>query len=798
MAVQSVPNLIQGVTQQAPQQARDSQCEEQFDCFNSATKGCDARPPFVFVSKVDTPINLQGSQFSAIRRNDEYYLACFRSGGSPVVINLLTGLLSTVTSTGNAYLALGSGDGSSKFRTQVVEDTTFVVNRKVRPSMGTSKSPPIKNQALVFVSAGQYKSLFRIECSGPSSMVVQRRTSDDDYGTASPGYIAQALIDNINAGTATHGYRAVSNDNSSTFLVDREDGADFDIVTSDDNGDTMLMAFKGSAPSLAKLPARGWPGMVLKVKGEDRTKADDFYVKYVGSYSTGVWEETVAPGTPLTFNTSTMPHVLVNTGADQFEFKPASWSSRIAGDDKTAKDPSFIGKYIKDVFWFSGRLGLLTENSVVFSKTRFPYTYFPDTAQAVLATAPIDVSLIPATESSQGASDLDFVNQMDDSLFAWSPNAQFRVHSHNEPLKQDTIDTGMSSAFEYAPSISPVGLKQSVYFASEGDQNTTVRELQYNQGRLVGDTDPSSHIPSYLPHSMLQFAVSDTFRTIFMHNGSNKLWVYNFLDGGQERIQSAWNTWRLPEGGTVLWMGVLGSYLRVLYRMGSEQFILRLDLSSSAVDPFEGADYRTRLDFLTHSSTLQDVVYDEATNTSSFTLPYNVVPEEKMVCVTSHDAPGKPHTRGREFPVVSKVNNVLIVRGDITPYQFYCGVQITSIRKELEFFIRSERGVAPVDRLTVDDVQLEFSHTGYTRMEAHYKTKPNNPSIAVFEGRRLGTPSATTETIQPSNDNMRLSIGGKPSEVEVFIINDTYLPSRWVSLSWSYTAVGRQAEGGRR
>ena len=42
----SVPNLIQGISQQAPQQRRDSQCEDQLDCINSPVEGCVPRPHF--------------------------------------------------------------------------------------------------------------------------------------------------------------------------------------------------------------------------------------------------------------------------------------------------------------------------------------------------------------------------------------------------------------------------------------------------------------------------------------------------------------------------------------------------------------------------------------------------------------------------------------------------------------------------------------------------------------------------------------------------------------------------------
>ena len=50
---QTVPNVIQGVSQQAAQARRPTQCKEQFDCLNHAVEGAGGGGDVAFARDVD-------------------------------------------------------------------------------------------------------------------------------------------------------------------------------------------------------------------------------------------------------------------------------------------------------------------------------------------------------------------------------------------------------------------------------------------------------------------------------------------------------------------------------------------------------------------------------------------------------------------------------------------------------------------------------------------------------------------------------------------------------------------------
>ena len=71
----------------------------------------------------------------------------------------------------------------------------------------------------------------------------------------------------------------------------------------------------------------------------------------------------------------------------------SGWGGRSAGDDFTNPFPSFVGKTIRDIFFFKNRLGILTDSNVIFSEADEYYNFFRTTTQQLLDSAPIDVGL---------------------------------------------------------------------------------------------------------------------------------------------------------------------------------------------------------------------------------------------------------------------------------------------------------------------------------------------------------------------------------------------------------------------
>lgn len=796
MATQSVPNLIQGVTQQAPQQRRDSQCEEQFDCFNSTTHGAAARPPAEVV-KVWTGRDWEGAFLHEIERGDENYLAAI-IGNSPAVINLDSGVDATITGAAypntTDYLDDVSGvDPRDAFRAQSVEDVTFVGSRYVVPAMASTTKPTRRPEALVFVRSAGFKATYRLEISGISDMEYLTEDSAGDGGdgpaqtTAIAEFFRAAIVANL-------GWNCTRN--GSSLLIWRTGNFDFDISAHDDNGDDFMYAFKGFCSSYEKLPRKGFDGVILEVQGESRTQVDNFWVEFQGDPSTGSWREVAAPGVKTTIDADTMPHALTLTALDTFTWTTKTWSTRIAGDEDTAKDPSFIGRKMRDLFYHKDRLGVLYDGGAVWSKTRFPYTFFPDTLQTVLANAPVDTKLV-AGAKGKGSVIPDFSVQIDEALFLWGQKVQWRISSGNDNFKQESISSDPSTAYEYAPGAIPLPLGSFLLFPSEVGPYSTLRSVRFQQGKPLGDVDVSAQVDKYLPAGVRGLTASDTLRCLFMWADAepDRLAVWNYLYQGEEYAQSAWNKWRLP-GGSILWAGIKGNILRVLQQRPEGVALLRFNLTPKMVDSIAGATYLTRLDYRVDETQVTGLSYDAGTNLTVFTLPYSPTNlEVNDVRVVLAEA-GGDYNRGRVYPITSVVGPVVTVTGDLTGLKFYCGQRILATRDESEFYVRTERGVVPFDRLNVGRFSLEVADTGYTRLEV---LKDNQVTKRQeFTGRTSGLPLSDTGTPPLGSGSVDIGVDDLSKRARIRIVNDSFLPSYWQSASYDYDGVGKSATPGSR
>lgn len=818
MPIQSIPNQIQGVSQQSAQQRRDSQCESQFDCINSPQDGVVARPHSTVI-KMFIGVDFTGAFFNEIiRGNGENYLTGIKAN-LPFAYNLADGASCTITELSsaysNGYLATDpTRVPRDQWRAQTVEDTTFLVNRAAVPLMDPSiLSAVVYPEAILFVRAGGPGLGYKVDITGKNGNANNASTAyETESSTASGDHsvdgttnrIAQRLTQGGNLGysandwgyanpcaalNAQNGYTATWM--GSLIRIFRADHGDFDILTEDGNGDDFMYAFKDTIPSYAKLPAKGFTGFTVKVAGEDKTKADDFYVKFTGPPSTGFWDEVVAPSTQTTINPVKMPHLLKLTALNTFSYGPATWSTRIAGDAiTTAKDPSFIGKNIRDVFYHENRLGFLLDAGAVWSKTNFPFTFFPDTVQTLLATAPVDIKIIAPEQSNAGggAAQLDFVVQTDESLYAWAQRTQFRINSGQDPFKQDTVAAPASTAYEYASGFDPLPLGTFLYFATESGPWASVRALQFFNGKPQGDTDVTAHVSKYVASGLRGFVASDTLRHIYSYGDGEVgvLNLYNYLFASNEFAQSAWNKWRLP-GGAILWASMRGAKLRVLQQRPEGAALIEFDLTPKLFDTDTGATYRTRLDMRRNEAGVTGLAYNAGTNTTSFVLPYK--PGTAPVSVVQR-ADSATHTRGRLWPVTNVTNYTVTVTGDLTGIQFYVGMQIVAERTESPFYVRTDKGVTPFDRLTVNRYFQQLSDTGYTRVEVDAYKK--DLKSYAYEGRHLGGPGGT---IGVPNIGRTEAINAPVEElaenVTIRLVNDSFLPSYWQSAAYDYTGVGQ-------
>jgi hypothetical protein len=797
VALQSkaIPNLIQGVSQQSPQQRRDTQCEEQFDCFNSPVDGCTARPPAEMVAFLAAEDFDGAFCYDIYRGGAEHYLVVIK-GEDLRVFDLADGVECTVTfPDGTAYLATTAAD-EDVFRAATVDDFTFLTNREVVPAASSTTSPAKIEEALFHFKAGAYSTTYTLRITYASVTTEYTYTTPDNSVSGNAQYIATnqlcASLYNALTGTPFSGFSKERRGNVARIW--RADNAPFSIDSDDGQGDTHLKVAKGFIQRFSDLPQSAFNGFKIKVQGEKKTQEDDYYVTFSGSGTAdSSWQEDLGPGISVGLNAATMPWQLVNTAYRTFVLEQAPWGERVAGDLDTAKNPSFTGKAIQDIFWDNPRLGILVEGSCVWSKSRNPYVFYPDTVQTVLATAPVDVQI----SASRQIALLRRAVISQDTLTLWAQKAQFRVHSNNEPFKQDTVEAKQMSAYEFAEKSDPCPVSSSLYFATETGAYCTIRDLLFTDGKLRGDTDVTQHVPQYIPAGVRQLVASDTLnmKLLTTRGAESNLYLYNYFLTNQERVQSAWNTWRFPAQTKVLWAGVNGSVVKLLLQRPDGVMLCAINLASSHKDA-EG-DYLTRMDFRV-ADTACTLSYNATTDQTTITMPFSCTEANtdpaKVLVVVREDEPAQDTVRGQPLEVVSVSGATVVVKGDATVLSFYAGFRIRAERLESEFYVRSDQGSVPANRLQVMGFRVVHAKTGYYRAEVTYSN--GQAKRYEWEGRVLGDPNNEVDKVVLANGILQVPVGAENTQVKIRLVNDSYLPSAWQTAEYQYQMDVRAVPAG--
>lgn len=776
----TAPNMVQGVSQQAPAQRRDSQCQSQFDCINSVLEGAVSRPHGELV-KMFMGIDWSDAFFNETFHGTENYLTGVRADGQPFAIDLSDGTGCTITNIpGNVnYLTAGTDVPKNKLRALVADDFTFIANRQKTVALLGTTSPAKINEIIIFVRASSLGAVYSIFIGAAN---VSHTTSSTVVEPTS------AIASDLATKLIALGGLSVTLDGS-IIRVRYTSGAPISVATSDGNGDDYMRAFNGTARSFDQLPAKSFPGTIIRVRGEDNTGLDDFYVVFIGDPATGYWQETLAPSTKTSLDATTMPVALVCTAFRTFEYRQLTWGTRVAGDGiNTSKDPGFVGKVVQDMIYHQRRLGILWYGGTVFSKTDNPYVFFPDTVETELATAPVDVK-VSSGSSNKGPPILDFALQTSESLFLWSQKEQFRVSSGTEPFKQESVECLPSMAYEYSPLAKPLPVGDFVFLSTDIGKWASLRALQLgSNGIITGDTDLLSHAPKYVPQGVRELTASDTLRRVVIRadGDKSKLFIFDYTYSSTDGwIQTAINTWRVP-GGDILWISLYQNSLRVLQQRSEGVAYLIFDMSSEPVDDDEGATYLTRLDMRIAENAVTGLAYNSTTNTSTFTLPYTPTGPDVLVATRTDKVGG--YSRGRSFPVTGVAGAVVSVQGDLTGYEFYVGQRITAERTASRFYIRTQQGSEPTDQIIINRYKVTMSNTAYSRIEA--TLLGGDMWSEVFEGRVLGTESAHTGAPDPQDADLEIGVESPSTDVTLRIINDSFLPSAWQNESYDYDPVG--------
>jgi len=214
----SVPNLIQGVSQQPDATRFDGQCEEQENALSSVAEGLKKRPNTRHVARLLQTAIDANSFVHFINRDDEEKYVVIHTGSGIEAWNIVSGVKCSINGyttplTPPSYLETTTPRQSLKALT--VADNTFIVNKEISAGLSQTKTAPLDKKGFVYIAQGDYEKKYQINVGGNLNGTVPSNQATFDIAVESYYWSKgweKFRVANVSITNAGSGYPATTPD----------------------------------------------------------------------------------------------------------------------------------------------------------------------------------------------------------------------------------------------------------------------------------------------------------------------------------------------------------------------------------------------------------------------------------------------------------------------------------------------------------------------------------------------------------------------------------------------------------
>lgn len=619
LITQEIKNLKGGISQQPDLLRFPDQGQEQVNGFSSEVRGLQKRPPTIHIKRLLDNIGTKPLVQLINRDEAERYYVIFSPNGLGIHVFGLDGAEYTVNAP-QGFGYVNTADPRKDLRVISVADYTFIVNRNRPVSMGTTVAHAgygPRHRVLVHVKGGQYAKTYKVILHDAvvASFTTPNGTDPSHAAQVDTQYITDRLYEQMAANLASWHAGGTTVTKGPNWIMAATNNTQLSWTsakTEDGMGNTQLIAFIDEAQRFNQLPAMAPDGHILKVIGDPGSGSDDYYIRF--DSSSNLWKETIKPGTIQDFNTQTMPHVLVREANGTFTFRPASWDMRMVGDDDSNPVPSFIDGTISDVFFFRNRLGLLSGENIILSRSGEFFSMYPKSVVAAPDTDPIDVAV-----SHNRVNRLNHAVPFAEELLLWSDQTQFVLRSDGT-LSPRSVRVDQATEFASSISARPVAAGRNVYFATPRSTYSSIRRYYAVQdvSAVKNAEDIASHVPNYIPNGVFYLGSSTTENlvTCLTEGAENRIYIYKYLYIDEVIVQQSWSHWEFSPDRRILACDFVGATMYLLMDSSQGLYLERLEFTYDTKD-FQGEPYRVFADRKLRTATTG---YNPDTNHSTIPL----------------------------------------------------------------------------------------------------------------------------------------------------------------------------------
>ena len=674
-------SLIQGVSQQTPQEREDGQLGAQLNMLSDPVTGLRRRGGVKYFSAIST---INPDSYIRIVNIDgiQRIIAIDTVSGNLYVFNDFANDVPTWDTLYSSYFKTLAG--KSAIKTTVARGNFFIVNTEQVPELEElPTSTRIDPSKCGYISArsSAFNKAFEVTITYGTYSETFTVVAGETAASASPENIAQKFENALN----THTPKVFTVTRSGTTLalevIHKSTSGILDVQTS--TGDVYLLT-SGSSRVTAKSNLLGTlPNVLDTYTMAVGNTGNSAYYQYDNTDRT--WSEVGQYSTPykiintpkyLYFNESSVP-TLANLEIPE----------RPAGDEDNNPLPKFIGYGITGISAYQSRLVLLSGSYVNLSKTTDFNQFMRTSVSEVLDDDAIEIS-----SASLSSAQFEYAVPYNKDLVLVAQDQQAVIPANSTVLTPKTAVIYPSTKLDISLATEPVTVARSMYYTYQrGSEYYQVGEFipnSYTDSQYYSQ-NLTDHIPLYATGICTTLASSTTNNMVVLCSDSKEVLINQFLWRGDERPLMSFHKWQLP--------------YKVVYAQFLQEFLI-LFMANESGNLVIGT-MNVQLNQLDDKPVPYLDNYQYVTITDGVgTLPTNV-PEGELVAVI-YDT------------VLSRHKEVAITVEGSTIKCPYDGTIVIGTRFESSFqltppFIKDDNGkVVAGTRTTIQQLRMTFKDTG--------------------------------------------------------------------------------------
>jgi len=720
---QSAENLLGGVSTQADFKKDKNQVRQATNAYVEPSFGLCKRPGSEFILNFGTEDEFKDAKwFFYIRDSDETYIGAIQKR-SVRIFNVASLAESTVTVEGSALDYLSS-DNFLDYRTITIQDNTIILNRQVEVEALADPTYVSGKEGTVVLTFVDYSSEYSVTVEGKTFKFTTRNSDQLEADGTGKKLNADEILSTLKSGIENLNISGLTVTQLKTSLELKRTSA-FTLSAKGGANNEALRSFQDSVTNVSMVPSESIDGRIVKIENTTRDD-DDYYIQY--STDDEAWNECKDPKISEGLIASTMPHELISTEKDKFTFKAIAWEKRLAGDQNTNPDPSFVGSKINGMFFTNSRLGFLSGPHVVMSVTSDYYNFFGNSALTVIDSDPIDLNCNSTTQTN-----LSYALPVPQGVTLFSNRQQFLMTADQQVYTPSSTFIRQISNYEVDEDIEAIDLGTYQIFLQRSAGYTKVFAMQIpdvNTPPIV--IDISKVVAEWIPNTidnMVSSAVNEFI--VLSSRTSNEIYLYRKYDIGNEEIVQAWSKWIMP--GKPVHIFTPNDEVYITSLQGDSTATCRVSLDKTLKLPTVGNDKdewsNPFLDFYTTEVTLG--AYNKAKRTQRVYVPYAHADGcEPLVLTTQAPTQALTYTNlegteGWYIPVMKDANGDVIHGVDGTGNYYEVQANLTSVTEKLvvgykyafeiefpEIFYQKQSGADFTAHLTISRIKFAVGLTG--------------------------------------------------------------------------------------